>query len=353
MTLNNTTSRFGRGIGGVTVAAAVFIGLYSVLVLMSPVAGSPAIVSGFLTLAAPLMLAAAGTALVLIVGGFDLSVAGSISLTNVISATAMAAHPDHVWVIAGAVLLLGVLIGAVNGLLVALLKLPPLGVTLATNIVLAGIALTILPAPGGEVPLGFSSALTGSVGWVPMSLIVLVVVTALWVVFCRSRTGMATFAVGGDATSSALSGIVVARVQIVTYSLAGLLYASAGLYFSALTGTGSPASGTPFLLTAFAAAALGLVSFSGGKGSILAAMFGAGILTVIPKLLFAAGVADFWIGAMQGLVVLLALCIPWTARIAARRRSQEGDTYPPSRSDSTAGDGDLRATHTSLKDTAS
>ncbi|KQU50513.1 ABC transporter permease [Rhodococcus sp. Leaf278] len=329
MTTATSARRLGRGATGVIASAAVFFVLYGLLVSMSPVAGSPAIVSSFLTLATPLAIAAAGTTLVLIVGGFDLSVAGTISLTNVISATAMAANPDNAWLIAAGVLLLGTAIGAVNGVVIAAFGLPPLGVTLATNIVLAGIALTILPAPGGAVPLDFSSALTGSVGLLPVALILLLAVAGLWLVFCRTRTGLATFAVGGDVTSSKLSGINVFRVQVTAYSLAGLLYGTAGLYFSALTGTGSPSSGTSFLLTAFAAAALGLVSFSGGRGSVIAAMFGACILTVIPKLLFAAGVADFWVGALQGLVVLVALCIPWLMRsVAGLTNRNSAAAYP-------------------------
>lgn len=325
MTKSLSRFRFSRGATGVAVSAAVFVILYALMFGASPIAGTPVLVSSFITLTAPLALAAAGTTLVLIVGGFDLSVAGTISLTNVIAATAMEGRGDSVWLIAGLVLLLGAAIGLLNGIFVAVLGLPALGVTLGANIILGGAALTLLPAPGGTIPARFTDALTASFGFLPVAGIVLVLVALAWLLYSQTRTGMATFAVGGDITSAALSGIPVARVQITNYALAGVLYAAAGLYFSAITGTGSPASGTSFLLTAFAAAALGLVSFTGGRGSLIAAIFGAAILTVIPKLLFATGVADFWVGAVQGMVVIFALCIPATAYALARRRTP----HPP------------------------
>lgn len=317
----SATLKLSRVSTGVIVSVGVFIVLYAMMVAASPVAGTPVLVSSFITLVAPLALAAAGTTLVLIVGGFDLSVAGTISLSNVIAATAMEGRGSSVWLIALAVLALGAVIGVINGVLVAVVGLPSLGVTLGTNIVLAGAALMLLPAPGGTVPAQFTNTLTASAGYLPVAGVVLVIVGALWVLYARTRIGMATFAVGGDITSAALSGIPVIRVRVTAFAIAGVLYAGSGLYFSAITGTGSPSSGNSFLLTAFAAAALGLVSFTGGRGSLIAAMFGAAIITVIPKLLFAVGVADYWVGVVQGIVVFIALAIP-LAGYAIRRRTK-------------------------------
>lgn len=312
----------------VAIAAGIFIVLYGLLIVISPIAGSSFLINNFIVLTAPLALAAIGTSLVLIVGGFDLSVAGTISLSNVIAATAMAANPDAAWPIAVLVLLIGAGVGLINGIVIAVLGLPSLGVTLSTNIILAGIALIILPAPGGSVPSSFTSVLTGTAGPVPMAALVLVVAAILWILFSKTRTGMSVFAIGGDIKAARLSGIPVARVQITVFAMAGLCYAAAGLYFSALTATGSPSAGTSFLLTAFAAAALGLVSFRGGKGSAIAAIFGAATLTVIPKFLFAGGIADFWVGAFQGLVILIALCIPWVSSTLSRLRTRK--SAPPS-----------------------
>ncbi len=304
------------------ISAVVFGVLYGLLIANSPIEATTYSVTNFFTLAAPLAIAAIGTSLVLIVGGFDLSVAGTISLTNVLAATVMDKHPNQVWFIVIALVLLGALIGAINGALVALLQLPSLGVTLSTNIVLGGIALAVLPAPGGSVPLNFATDLTTSMGPLPVALLVLIVLGLLWTYFSRTRTGMAVYAVGGDAHGAQLSGISVTRTTITVFTIAGALYGLAGVFFSALTATGSPSSGSSFLLTAFAAAALGLVGFRGGAGSPIAAMLGAATLTIIPKFLFASGVADFWVGAFQGLIVLAALSIPLLTALASRRRAR-------------------------------
>lgn len=317
----------------VLIAAGVTVVLYALLTALSPIYSTPFMLNSFIVLSCPLALAAVGTTLVLVIGGFDLSVAGTISFSNVIAATVMGTHPDALWAIAGLVLLAGLVTGVINGVLIALLHLPSLGVTLATNIMLAGVALIILRAPGGSVPLAFSRTLTGTVGQVPVALVVLAAVAVLWVVFSKTRTGMSAFAIGGNADAARLSGIPLARVQITVYGLAGVAYAAGGLYLSALTATGSPTSGSPFMLTAFAAAALGLVSFRGGSGSAIAAMFGAATLTLIPKFLFAGGISDFWVGIFQGLVILVALSVPLVAsRVGAVRRLRAaGRTVPAER----------------------
>jgi ribose transport system permease protein len=314
------------------ISAGIFIVLYGLLIVISPVAGTPFLINNFLVLMSPLAIAAVGTTLILVLGGFDLSVAGTISLANVVAATAMQQSPDDVWLIAVGIITMGAVIGLINGFLIATLALPALGVTLSTNIVLAGIALVIMPAPGGQVPLKFTSVLTGMVGPVPFAAFMLVVLALFWVGLMKTRTGMAITAVGGDPSAARLSGIPVKRVSIVAYAIAGSLYAGGGLYLSALTATGSPAAGASFLLTAFTAAALGLVSFRGGRGSGVAAIFGAGIILVIPKFLFSLGIADFWVGACQGFIVLLALTVPVigrkissvnaTRKAAVRKRSR-------------------------------
>ncbi|MCL2470178.1 MAG: ABC transporter permease [Propionibacteriaceae bacterium] len=310
----------------VGIAAGIFVLLYLLLTLVSPISATSFIINNFIVLTTPLAFAASGVTLVLLIGGFDLSVAGSISLSNVIAATTMAAHPHSSWGIACLVLVMGAVIGLVNGVCVAVFGLPALGVTLSTNFILAGIALAVLPAPGGSVPAAFASVLSGTIGGtIPVALLALVGFSLLWLLFIKSRTGMSALAIGGDVKAARLSGIAVRRVQIVVYALAGLCYAAAGLYFSALTATGSPTSGSSFLLTAFAAAALGFVSFRGGRGSAIGAIFGAATLTVIPKFLFAWGIADFWVGAFQGLVILVALTIPWLTTKIAGLRKRDGE----------------------------
>jgi ribose transport system permease protein len=303
------------------IALTVFIVCYGAVLFVSPFERNSYAFNNFVVLMTPLAIAAVGTTLVLITGGFDLSVAGTISLSNVIAATTMAKYPGATWLIVLAVIAVGLLIGLVNGLLVVRAGLQSLAVTLGTFIILTGIALVVLPAPGGEVPESFALALTDPLGPVPVALIVLLILAGVWWAFSTSPIGVAAYAVGADRQASLMSGVRVGMVEVLCYTLAGGLYAAAGLYLTAITASGDPNAGRPFLLTCFAAMALGLVGFRGGSGSAVAAMLGAGSLVALPKLLFAAGVEDFWSGALQGSVILIALALPViTMRLAASRR---------------------------------
>jgi ribose transport system permease protein len=307
------------------IAAIIFVVRYGAVLFVTPFERNAYAFNNFVVLMTPLAIAAVGTTLVLITGGFDLSVAGTISLSNVIAATTMAEHPGAVWLIVLIVIAVGLLIGLVNGLLVVRAGLQSLAVTLGTFIVLTGVALVILPAPGGEVPESFALALTNPLGPVPVALIALAVLAAAWWAFSTSPLGVAAFAVGADRQAARMSGVRTATVEVLCYTLAGGLYAAAGVYLTAITASGDPNAGRPFLLTCFAAMALGLVGFRGGAGSAVAAMLGAGSLVALPKLLFAAGVEDFWSGALQGCVILIALAVPLLVRRAvAERRPSTG-----------------------------
>jgi ribose transport system permease protein len=303
------------------IALIVFVVCYGAVLFVTPFERNSYAFNNFVVLMTPLAIAAVGTTLVLITGGFDLSVAGTISLSNVIAATTMAKHPGAIPLIVLIVIALGLLIGLVNGLLVVRAGLQSLAVTLGTFIILTGIALVVLPAPGGEVPESFALALTDPLGLVPVALIVLLLLAGACWTFSTSPIGVAAYAVGADRQAALMSGVRVGMVEVVCYTLAGGLYAAAGLYLTAITASGDPNAGRPFLLTCFAAMALGLVGFRGGSGSAVATILGAGSLVALPKLLFAAGIEDFWSGALQGSVILIALAIPVIAmRLAASRR---------------------------------
>jgi ribose transport system permease protein len=307
---------------GIWISGILFFTLYLMLTVVSPASRTSFAITGFLVIMTPLALAAVGVTLVMITGGFDLSVAGVISVANVLAATQMQKSPEHVWLIAAAIVIGGVVVGAVNGMMVALAGLQSLGATLASFIILSGVAIVLMPGPGGSVPAEFSSVLTTEIGFVPTALIVILVISLLWIAFTKSRTGIAALSIGADRSATRMSGVHVPTAEIICYALAGGVYALAGLYLAAVTATGDPNAGRPFLLTAFAAMALGLVSFSGGAGSAIGAIFGAGTLIIIQRLLFALGISDFWVGAIQGAVILAALTAPAAARyfMANRRK---------------------------------
>jgi ribose transport system permease protein len=276
--------------------------------------------SNLFSLMITLALAGFGTTIVIIAGGFDLSVAGLVSIANVVVATQMTGGGANAVLVSVAVIGIGLTVGLLNGFLIAYLGIESIAATLATYIASSGVALLILAAPGGSVPQVFSGPLTAVVlGVLPAPLLTLLGLGALWIVLRRTRFGVQIFALGADETAAGLSAVRTRRVKLGAYALAGVMYSLAGLYYSAVIGTGDPTSGTPFLVSAFAAAALGGCSFAGGAGSAIGTIFGAGVLALIPKVLFVFGVASFYTQVVQGVVLVLAVLFAIVVARIARR----------------------------------
>jgi ribose transport system permease protein len=269
-----------------------------------------------------LMLAATGQTIVLIRGGIDLSIGGIISLGTVIAATQFGENPAGILAWSIAILAMGFAIGAVNGLLISILKLQPFLVTLATWSILNGIAMLILPTDGGRVPgwwIGFSYieilGLASPV-WMLMALIV------FWYWFRSTRLGITVQATGSNEKSAFLSGVSITRIDVLTYGLSGLFAAGAALYLTTQTGAGSPTIGKDYILPSVAAAVIGGVSLFGGRGHLLGTLIGAYILTLIGNLVFVLRVSSYWQPVMSGLILLLAVLASSLAEKSARGQSE-------------------------------
>lgn len=293
--------------GGVLVVI-VFLIMYSINVWQQPRSLSFSAFANLSNNAAPLAIAAAGQTLVVLSRGFDLSLAGVVSLTNVIMAVYPMPGPGGALVSLGLCLLIGAAVGAVNGWLVAKMGLQAIAATLATMIICQGIALVILDAPGGMVSDWVSYELTDRIlGVFPVSGIILLAVSAIWLIIRRTDLGVSLYAVGEDEAAARLSGISVIGTRFYAFVGAGMLYGVSGYMLSAQTATGNPSAGIPLLMLAFAAVALGGTSFSGGKGGLIASIIGAFTLVILQKVLFSSGVASFYTGIFQGLVLILAV----------------------------------------------
>jgi len=303
------SARIRRAVAsGTGIIALLYLVLYFLYSLWDPTALTADTVLNLANNAAPLAIAAAGETLVVLSRGFDLSVAGVISLTNVV----MAAYPLDGPL--GAVesllicLAIGGAIGAVNGYLVAILRLQSIAATLATMIVCQGLALVVLDAPGGTVADFVSYELTDTlIGVVPISGLFVAAVVLLWLFFRRTDTGIALYTVGADETAAQLSGISVVRTRFVAFVAAGMLYGLAGFMLSAQTATGDPNGGNSFLMLTFAAVALGGTSLAGGRGGLVGSVIGAATLMLLQKVLFAGGVSSFYTGIFQGVVLVVAV----------------------------------------------
>ncbi len=232
----------------------------------------------------PLALAAVAQAIVVISGGIDLSIGSMMALTSVVSAALMInqSEPFGVAVVLG-VLLLGLLLGAINGTLVVITRVPDIVVTLAMSFVWAGAALLVLQRPGGGSAKWLKDLVIGSVGneWIPKAAIVLIVVVALiWIPISRSRTGLSLYAIGSNRLAAFRSGVSVGRTKVIAYVLTGLFSALAGLSLTASTGIGTPVPG-PYTLLSVAAVVLGGVSLAGGRGGVFGPIVAVLVLALI------------------------------------------------------------------------
>jgi ribose transport system permease protein len=241
---------------------------------------------GTATSVLPLALAAAAQAVVVISGGIDLSVSSQMALTSCVAATLMKNNPGeaNAVLIVALVLLLGILLGAVNGTLVVLTKVPDIIVTLATFFVWAGFALLVRPAPGGAAADWLKALVVGSVGvdWLPKAAIVLVVIIGvIWIPLSRSNLGLSLYSIGSNQLAAFRSGVAVSRTKLLSYVITGFIAAFAGLSLTASTGIGSPVPEPTYVLISIAAVVLGGVSLAGGVGGLFGPIIAVLVLQLI------------------------------------------------------------------------
>jgi ribose transport system permease protein len=189
------------------------------------------------------------------------------------------------------VLTLGLLLGAINGALIVLTRVPDIVVTLAMLFVWEGAALLVLASPGGAAAEWLKALLVGTVDipgvpdaitdWIPKALVLLVVsIAAVWIPLRRSRLGLSIYAIGSNNLAAFRSGVDVARTKIAAYAFAGLFAAMGGLVLTLSTGIGAPIPG-PYLLASVAAVVLGGVTLGGGRGSIVGPIVAVFILRLV------------------------------------------------------------------------
>jgi ribose transport system permease protein len=302
--------RLGRAMGGdawTIGLAVVFVATYLFTLVLRPAYGLEALAIASL----PVAFAAAGQAIVVISGGIDLSIGSVIALTNVISAVLLMNAPELSVPIVLLVLLIGAIIGMVNGILVVISRVPDIVVTLSMLFVWAGAALLVLPTPGGESVDWLVELIDGGfvIDLLPRAvLVLLVIVGVVWIPLRRSRLGLSLYAIGSNELAAFRSGVNVARTKTMSYVLAGLFAALGGLALTASTGVGQPIPG-PYLLLSVAAIVLGGVSLAGGRGGLLGPIIGIFILGLIRADLLFLGVASAYSTVVQGLIMVVVVML--------------------------------------------
>lgn len=258
---------------------------------------------------ATLAIAAIGQTIVVLSGGFDLSAAAMISLVNVTLAGHMndGASSIALWTAVG--LGIGALTGAFNGFFIAIMRLQPIVVTLATMFILQGVTLLVMDKPGGQLPAGFVQFLTGDAipGVLPMPILLLGVLVGLWLALKNTVFGKAVHAIGSDREAARAAGLSVPKHEFFVYVLAGALYGLAGVFISAQTGSGDPLVGNPMLLQMFAAVVLGGTLLGGGRGGPVGTIFGAYVLMMVINILLVLNVPAFYSSIVEGSILILAV----------------------------------------------
>jgi ribose transport system permease protein len=258
---------------------------------------------------ATLAIAAIGQTIVILSGGFDLSAAAVISLVNVTLASHMqdTAASIVLWTIGG--LLVGALAGAFNGFFIAILRLQPIVVTLATMFILQGVTLLVMDKPGGQIPAGLGAFLVGDAipGLLPMPVLLLAVLVGLWLLLKNTVFGKAIYSIGSDRDAARAAGLGIRRNEFFVYVLAGALYGLAGVFISAETGSGDPLVGNPMLLQMFAAVVVGGTLLGGGRGGPVGTIFGAYVLMLVVNILLVLNVRAFYSSIVEGAILILAV----------------------------------------------
>ena len=272
--------------------------------------------------AAPFMLLAIAEAPAILAGrgGVDLAVGPAAGLIAVAVATILVPHgySSPLYVIPAGIVM-GLAAGAVNGLLIAYGRIPPIIATLGTYLIYAGVSTEILPSPGGTVP-EWLGKLMGSTGPIPTMCVVYVCILALWVGLMQTGFRRNLFAVGGNDRAAFTAGVNVEVIRLCAYSLTGVLTGIAGVVLVAVLGGADATVGPPYTLVAVAGVALGGVSLTGGRGGLLGPAAGGAVLFLIQNLLSFIQVSAFLLQIVYGLVVLIAIVLNGTWDILRRRQ---------------------------------
>ena len=267
-----------------------------------------------------LVLVSLGQMLVIITGGFDLSVGTAIALTSVVTATAMVAlavaMPDMVWL---AILLAAVfgfvaalLVGCVNGFGVSYFGVSPFIMTLGVQTVGAGVALFITGGvPVSGLPYDFGNFLGfGRILGIPVPVLIAVVATAvIWAMMNRTRFGMHLYAIGGNAKAANLSGVNTMRVLFLAYILCALLASLAGLLLTARVESGETNLGGTIALESIAACVIGGVSLHGGIGRVENVVLGAFFIVLVQNGMNIAQIGSYIQMVLLGSLLILAVIL--------------------------------------------
>ena len=272
----------------------------------------------------PIILMAVGQAIVILGGGIDISVGGIVSIVNTVLATRVGldGSPEKMWQFIFISLFIGLLAGAVNGFFIAHLRLQPIITTYATSFLYAGLALLILPNPGGGIPAMIASFYRNSTPLnLPLAFYVIAVVLLIWLYVSSTRYGKFLYAVGGRAQAAYETAVPVTLVQFSTYVISGLMAAFSGVAITMLSGSGNADIGGPMTLNSITAVVIGGNALSGGIGGVAGPVMGAITLGIIQNIISFASIDTWWETLVKATIIVMALAAPGIINLFRRSPS--------------------------------
>lgn len=280
------------------------------------------------TLASIIAVAAVGQALVIITRNIDLSLESTIGLVAFVVADLLANQILDVPLAMAAGIGLGLLLGMGNGVLVAVFRIPAIVATLGTLSIYRG--LSFLLAGGRQVTLtqlpdAYTDAARASIYGVPVFLLIAIgTVVVIGVALRRTRFGRQIYAVGSNPEAATILGIRTGLVIFVAFALAGLLAGIAGVMWGMYFGTINATAATGSVLQIVAACVVGGVAIFGGSGTVVGAGLGALFLGFIQNALIILRLSQFWLGAIYGIVILVAVAADAVIVRRLRRTQKRG-----------------------------
>ncbi len=244
-------------------------------------------------------------------GGLDISVGPLSIVVNAILVCWLLPHAGIGSPVVAILLLLafGAAVGAINGVLVAVLRYQPVIATLCSFFVLAGVAMKISPTPKSVTGVDWLGNLADQVGPIPGALILMAIPVVIWLALSRTSFHRVLYAVGGNDATAYSAGVNVARVRIAAYALGGLFAAVAGISLTALVLSTQTASVASYTLVALAAVALGGTPLGGGRGGLLGSILGATCIYLMQTALSALGVSSSWNQVVYGGLLVVGVIV--------------------------------------------
>lgn len=291
------------------------IGLVFIIILLSFLNDNFLTVNNILNLLRQISinaLIAFGMTFVILTAGIDLSVGSLLALGSALTAGMMASGMDPILAIFLG-LLIGLLLGAFNGLIITKGRVAPFIATLATMTIFRGATLVYTdgrPITGLSDSPSFVMMGKGYLFWIPIPVIFMIIAfVILYFVLNNTVFGRRVYAVGGNEEAATLSGIKTDTVKIWVYALTGMLSVLAGIILTSRLNSAQPTAGTMYELDAIAAVVIGGTSLMGGRGRITGTLIGALIIGVISNGLNLLNVSSFYQQIVKGAVILFAVML--------------------------------------------